>query len=90
MRASSQRAVLWGDHQTLGRSIVKLSARNQIPARVRSVTHGAVNSEVVLELADGSELVSVITKRSAESLGLAAGQSVRAVVKATNVMIATD
>jgi len=69
---------------------VKLSARNQIPARVASVTHGAVNSEVVLELGDGSELVSVITRSSAERLGLAAGQQVHAVVKASSVMIAAD
>lgn len=69
---------------------MKLSARNQIPATVRSVTPGAVNAEVVLQLADGSELVSVITKASAERLGLEPGQKVYAVVKASNVMIATD
>lgn len=69
---------------------MKLSARNQIPATVRSVIPGAVNAEVVLQLGDGSELVSVITKASAERLGLEPGSKVYAVVKASNVMIATD
>ena len=69
---------------------MKLSARNQIQARVKSVTHGAVNSEVVLELPGGSELVSIITRSSAEGLGLRPGSDVVAVVKASNVMIAVD
>ena len=69
---------------------MKLSARNQLKATVKSVTHGAVNSEVVLELPGGVELVSVVTRSSAESLGLAPGGAAYAVVKASNVMIATD
>ena len=69
---------------------MKLSARNVIKGKVKSVTHGAVNSEVVLELSGGTELVSIITKQSAESLGLQAGSDAYAVVKASNVMIAVD
>jgi len=69
---------------------MKLSARNQLKAKVKSVTHGAVNSEVVLELSGGALLVSVITRSSAESLGLAAGKNAIAIIKASNVMIATD
>jgi molybdopterin-binding protein len=69
---------------------VKLSARNVIKGKVKSVTHGAVNSEVILELPGGAELVSIITKQSAESLGLAVGSEAYAVVKASNVMIAVD
>jgi molybdopterin-binding protein len=69
---------------------MKLSARNQLKARVQSVTHGAVNSEVVLELPGGVLLVSIITRRSAESLGLAPGSDAYAVIKASNVMVATD
>lgn len=57
---------------------------------MKSVTHGAVNSEVVIELAGGTEIVSIITKSSAERLGLAEGKTVHAVVKASNVMIAAD
>ena len=69
---------------------MKISARNVLKGKVKDVKHGAVNSEVVVELAGGIEVVSVITKTSAESLGLAKGKDVYAVIKATNVMIATD
>jgi molybdopterin-binding protein len=69
---------------------MKISARNVIKGRIKSVTHGAVNSEVVLELPGGAELVSIITKTSAETLHLAAGVEAYAVVKASNVMIAVD
>ena len=69
---------------------MKLSARNVLKGRVKKVVHGAVNSEVVVELPGGVEVVSIITKTSAESLGLAAGKEVYAVIKASNVMLATD
>lgn len=69
---------------------MKISARNVLKGAVKSVVHGAVNSEVVVELPDGSELVSIITKTSAEALELAAGREVYAVIKASNVMLATD
>ena len=48
---------------------MKLSARNILKGTVKSVTPGAVNTEVVLQLADGVEVVSIITKQSAESSG---------------------
>ena len=69
---------------------MKLSARNVLSATVKSVTHGAVDSEVVVELAPGIEIVSIITKKSAESLGLKPGGKAYAVIKASNVMIGVD
>ena len=51
---------------------------------------GAVNSEVVLELAPGIQVVAIITRQSAESLGLAEGKDAYAVVKASSVMVAVD
>jgi molybdopterin-binding protein len=69
---------------------MKLSARNVLKGTVKSVTHGAVNSEVILELPGGAQLVSIITKHSAEDLKLAAGSEAYAVIKASNVMIAID
>jgi molybdopterin-binding protein len=69
---------------------MKISARNVLQGVVKSVNHGAVNSEVVIELPGGAEIVSIITKTSAESLGLAAGKEVYAVIKASNVMIAAE
>ncbi len=69
---------------------MKISARNVLKGKVKSVNHGAVNSEVVIELPGGTEMVSIITKTSAEHLKLAQGSQVYAVVKASNVMIAID
>ncbi len=69
---------------------MKLSARNVLKGVVKSVTHGAVNSEVVIELPGGVEVVSIITKASAENLELSQGKQVYAVIKASNVMVAVD
>ncbi|HEV2852876.1 MAG TPA: TOBE domain-containing protein [Thermoanaerobaculia bacterium] len=69
---------------------MKISARNVLKGRVRQIKTGAVNDEVTIELPGGTEIVSVITRSSAESLGLAEGKEVYAVIKASSVMIATD
>jgi molybdopterin-binding protein len=69
---------------------MKLSARNVLKGRVVAITPGAVNVEVVLEIAPGVQVVSIITKSSAESLGLAVGKEAYAVVKASSVMVAVD
>ena len=69
---------------------MKLSARNILKGKVAKVTPGAVNSEVVVVLPNGTEIVSVITKSSAKSLGLKKGKEVYAVIKASSVMIAVD
>ncbi len=69
---------------------MRISARNTLKGTVKRVEHGAVNSEVTIELPGGVEVVSIITKDSAERLGLAPGKEVYAVVKASNVMVAVD
>jgi molybdopterin-binding protein len=69
---------------------LKLSARNILKGTVKAVTHGAVDSEVVIELSPGVEIVSIITKSSAENLGLTVGGSAYAVIKAPNVIIGVD
>lgn len=69
---------------------MKLSARNVLKGRVKAITPGAVNVEVVIEIAPGVEVVSIITKSSAERLSLAVGGDAYAVVKASSVMIAVD
>ena len=66
---------------------MKISARNVFKGKVKQLEHGAVNSEVVVELPGGTEVVSIITKRSAESMDLAVGKEVYAVIKASNIMI---
>jgi molybdopterin-binding protein len=69
---------------------MNISARNVLKGKVKAVVHGAVNSEIVVELPGGQEIVSVITKTSAEHLGLESGKEVCAVIKASNVMLAVD
>jgi molybdopterin-binding protein len=69
---------------------MRLSARNVLKGKVVKVTPGAVNSEVILELTGGAQVVSIITKESAQNLGLAPGKEAYAVIKASNVMIAVD
>jgi len=69
---------------------MKISARNVLKGKVKSIVHGSVNSEIVVELPNGTEITSIITKSSAESLGLKEGHEVYAVIKATNVMLATE
>ena len=69
---------------------MKISARNVIKGKVKKLVHGAVNSEVTATLAGGDEMVAIITKTAAQSLNLAEGKEVYAVVKASNVMIAVD
>jgi molybdopterin-binding protein len=68
---------------------MELSARNQLKGTVKSVRPGTIMAEVVVDVG-GQELVAAITRSSAERLGLAAGQSVAVVIKATEVMIATE
>ncbi len=77
---------LHGGARLLEVTKMELSARNQLPGIVKEVKLGAVMAEVILDVA-GQEVVSVITRRSAESLGLKVGDNVRAVIKATEVMI---
>ena len=69
---------------------MKISARNVLKGKVKQVKHGVVNTEVIVELPGGTEIVSVITKESASNLKLAKGKAVYAVIKASNVMIAVD
>jgi molybdopterin-binding protein len=67
-----------------------LSARNNLTGTVQSVNKGDVVAEVVVELGDGQEVTSTITRASAERLELEQGDEVAAVVKASEVMISTD
>jgi len=69
---------------------MKISARNMLQGKVKSIKVGAVNTEVVVELSGGGKITSIITKESAEGLALAVGKDVYAVIKASNVMIAID
>ena len=69
---------------------MKLSARNLLKGKIKEVKPGAINTEVTVAFSGDSEIVSVITKASADRLGLAEGKEVYAVIKASNVLIAVD
>jgi molybdopterin-binding protein len=65
---------------------LKLSARNQIPARVTAVNAGEAIANVELD-AGGIRLVASVTKEAVQELGIAEGASVTVVIKASDVMI---
>jgi molybdopterin-binding protein len=69
---------------------MKISARNILKGKVKQVKAGAVNTEVIVEVAGGAEIVSIITKESAQNLKLKKGRAVYAIIKASNVMIGVD
>jgi molybdopterin-binding protein len=67
---------------------MKISARNQLQGTVQSITRGEAIANVSLDVA-GQRLVASITVEAVEELGLSEGSQVTAVVKASDVMIAT-
>jgi len=66
---------------------MKLSARNQIPARVTAIKAGAAIANVELD-ANGVRLVASITVEAVSDLGLTEGSEVTAVIKASEVILA--
>jgi molybdate transport system regulatory protein len=68
---------------------VRLSTRNQIPAKVVSVNLGEATANVVMD-ANGQRLVATITAEAVRELGIEEGSEVIALVKASDVMIATE
>lgn len=66
---------------------MKLSARNMLPGRVVSVTRGATTAHVKIELTPGLMITSSITNEAVDDLGLKVGDTVSAVIKATDVIV---
>ncbi|MEI7556506.1 TOBE domain-containing protein [Candidatus Chlorohelix sp.] len=69
---------------------MQISARNQLKGTVKEVKLGAIMAEILVELATGEELVSVITRNSAVGLDLKVGDTVAAIIKSTEVMIGKE
>jgi molybdopterin-binding protein len=65
---------------------MEISARNQLQGTVKTVTLGTVMAEVVVDIG-GQEVVSAITRGSAEHLNLQAGDAVTVIIKATEILI---
>jgi molybdopterin-binding protein len=68
---------------------MQVSARNRLNGVVKEITGDGVLCEIVLDLGNGQEIVSVITRSSAQRLGLAPGVAATALIKATEVLLAT-
>jgi molybdate transport system regulatory protein len=71
-----------------GLADAKLSARNRLAGTVASVTPGAVNSEVVVEVGGGVQVVAIVTQGSVGSLGLQPGAPCNALFQASEVILA--
>lgn len=69
---------------------MRISARNQLKGTVKSITAGAVNSEVVIEIAAGIEVTAQITSASVARLGLKPGGTAYALIKADSVLVGVD
>ena len=67
---------------------MELSARNQFKGTVKGIRRGGVVAEVVVDIGNGQEIVSVITNDSVDRLALREGSQVTAIVKATEVLLA--
>ena len=70
--------------------MMKLSARNILKGKVKSITKGAVNAEVIIVLPNKTELVSIITNSSAKDMKLKKGKEVYAIIKASNVILGVE
>lgn len=66
---------------------MKISARNQISGTIVSITPGAVNASVKIDIGGGTIMTSSITEESIADLGLTVGDAVTVIVKASDVMI---
>ena len=69
---------------------MRLSARNQLKAKVEAVTLGEVMATVRVVLPDGQKITAAITKDATEDLGFAVGDDVVVVIKSTEVILAKD
>ena len=67
----------------------RFSARNQFTGPVARIVAGAVNDEVVIDVADGVSIAAIITHASREELGLAVGGTATAIFKASSVIVGT-
>ena len=69
---------------------MELSARNVIKGTVKEIETGAVNSEVIIEIAPETEITSMITNKSCKKLGLEIGKTAYSVIKASTVMLGVE
>ena len=68
---------------------IEISARNQLRGTIAEIRADGVMAEVIIRIGD-QDLVAIITRSSAERLGLAKGDEVLAIIKSTEVMVAKE
>ena len=66
---------------------MEISARNQLNGKITNVELGAVMANIKIEISEPNTITAVITKESAEKLGLSEGDDVTAIIKSTEVII---
>ncbi|MDR0579463.1 MAG: TOBE domain-containing protein [Campylobacteraceae bacterium] len=69
---------------------MKISAKNQLKGKIVSITKGAINGTVVIDIGNGNKITSTISLQSIEELGLVEGKEAYAIIKATSVMIGVE
>ena len=69
---------------------IKTSARNRFSGTIKTLTPGAVNSEVVIDIGNQKTVVAIITKESQKNLDLKIGDSIEAIIKASAIIIAVN
>ncbi len=83
-------AIIKATHVIIGSGDAKLSARNVFAGKVANVEVGAVNTEIAVDIGSGNVITAIITKKSAENLGLANGSPAIAIVKASSIILAVN
>ncbi|MGI5840229.1 MAG: TOBE domain-containing protein [bacterium] len=66
---------------------MKISCRNQLAGKVREVAVGTIMAKVIVDIGNGQSVTAIITKDAVEDLGVAAGDPVKALIKATSIML---
>jgi molybdate transport system regulatory protein len=69
---------------------MKLSTRNQLKGTISSISEGTINSEVIISLPGGTQVVSVVTNGAIKNLGLKVGETAYALIKSSSVIIGID
>ena len=74
-------------HTPAKEHVVKISARNQIAGTIVSITPGAVNGSIKVDIGGGNVVTASITEEAIAELALATGEAVTVIIKASDVMI---
>lgn len=66
---------------------MKISVRNQFKGKIVDISEGGIVKKITVDIGGGNQIVSVITKDAEHDLGLKVGDTVKALIKSTSVMI---